>query len=78
MTGVLYRRLQELRRVLQFHFSDLGEIVDFQFDFKPILFWGSPFKNMVIEESLPLTPSQIAHSHGELFTIQVKFKSFDS
>ena len=39
MTNEMYRRMQELEKVLALHFSDLGVVIDFQTDMKKIVIW---------------------------------------
>lgn len=70
MNGRTYHRLRELEKVLKLHFSDLGDIIDFQFDFKDI-FIHEPMWATFNKEPLP---TMVPYDKGSLFTIQVKFK----
>ena len=72
MNSQLYHRLHELKKVLDLHFSDLGVILDYQFD----------QKHCYIMETIKIwekeLPSEMIASHmqyGDLLTIQIKFKS---
>ena len=73
MTNEMYRRMHELRKLLELHFSDLGVVFDFQSDVKKI----------AIMEQLNAWPQYATGElsmpnikYGDLITIQLKFKPF--
>ena len=75
MNGELYHRLLELQKVLQLHFSDLGDIIDYQFEFKTVALLEPMHKYMhaLPESDMHAMISPFMYT-GELFTLQLKFK----
>jgi len=75
MNGELYYRLRELQKVLQLHFSDLGDVIDYQFEFKTVALLEPMHKYMQVwdESDMHAMISPFMHT-GELFTLQLKFK----